>query len=660
MLIAPLLPGILAGSFAPISYAGARGGEDFLTAEERSWLAEHPHITLAPERSYPPFVFLDADDQVKGISLDYVRLLESKLGVRLQLTESMRLPAILDRARRGEVDVVTSLMQTPKRGEFLLFTKPYITVPAVVVVRNGYEGPSALGEMGGSRIAVGSGYAVQSYLETSCQSIRLVPVDDDGAGLRMASFGEVDAVVADLASASYLIERLKITNLRVAGDVGFNYELSLGSRKDWPILNRILDKGIAEINRSEQRAIYDRWVTLDHSRFPTRAFGIGLALLLGVMAFITACVTLWNRSLQIKVSQRTRALDEELAERRKIQESLHSKEATLLGILEATKESIWQFSPEGVVLMANETALERYGKPSGEVIGKSVEDLFSAELAQSRLAHLKDAVETGRPVEFRDQRGGLLFLHSYYPVLDGDGQVSSVAAFGRDITERKRAEDALRDSLAEKTALLKEVHHRVKNNLQIVASLLNLQIHRSASQSVVSILLDTRNRVKSMALLHEKLYGSGNLAHVNVASYMRDLCHQLLFSFGHTANRVAVEQRVASVGLPLEQAVPCGLIVNELVSNALKHAFPGDRAGRVVVGLDVAEDRRLVLTVQDDGIGLPPDFDPETTSTLGLQIVSRLATQLEGQFEVGLPDGAGTLFRVPFPRPENSGLGEES
>jgi two-component sensor histidine kinase len=237
-----------------------------------------------------------------------------------------------------------------------------------------------------------------------------------------------------------------------------------------------------------------------------------------------------------------------------------------------------------------------------------------------------------------------------------------VGMFGisRDITERKRAEEALRDSLDEKVALLKEVHHRVKNNLQIVASLLSLQASRSANQDVVDVLHDTRNRVRSMALLHEVLYRSGNLARINFAAYVRELCVQLLRSSGSAAARVKVESRVAPIGLALEQAVPCGLIISELISNSLKHGFPGDRGGRVVVELQTDDGGRVVLWVRDDGVGLPPVFDPAGASTLGLKLVSSLAGQLGGQLEVGRPREGGAAFSVIFPVPKDTAVGGES
>lgn len=474
----------------------------------------------------------------------------------------------------------------------------------------------------------------------------------------------------------------------------------------------------------------------------------------------------------------------DVTDRKLAEDTLRNKEATLRGILNATNESIWQFSPDGFVLMANETALQRSGEPAGEIIGRHINDIIPKELAQSRLARLRDAVESRLPTEFEDQNSGILFHHILYPVLDSEGFVTSVAAFSRDITrrklaqetlkssaerlrlalnaakagiwewdlktnrnfwsdelwelyglephscepsyenwrrrihpadreraeqivkeaaqngtelhaewrvqgpdseerwllslgrpicddhgqsmryigivmditERKRAEIKLNESLQEKVALLKEVHHRVKNNLQIVASLLSMQAKRASNREAVDVLSDTRNRVRSMALLHEVLYRSGNLAHINFAVYVRDLLVHLLPSFGAISARVKVESNVAPVGLALEQALPCGLIINELVSNSLKHGFPEEHYGSVKVTLQPGEDQQLVLSVRDDGVGMPVGFDFAGTPTLGLKLVSNLTGQLGGQLTVEDPHPGGAAFTVVFPIPRDAVL----
>lgn len=232
--------------------------------------------------------------------------------------------------------------------------------------------------------------------------------------------------------------------------------------------------------------------------------------------------------------------------------------------------------------------------------------------------------------------------------LEFDAQGAPLRCVGtvQDITERKRAEIALRVALEEKTALLKEVHHRVKNNLQIVTSLLNLQAGQIQNPIALAALQDTQGRIRSMALLHESLYHDSRGGRVDGAAYLSHLCAHLRDAFGLAARRVRLHHDLAPVQLGLDQAVPCGLIVNELVSNACKHAFPGERGGEIWVELRAESADRLELVVIDDGAGLPPGLDWRRSDTLGLHLVAGLAQQLGATVEAQAT--AGTRFRLTF------------
>jgi PAS domain S-box-containing protein len=251
-------------------------------------------------------------------------------------------------------------------------------------------------------------------------------------------------------------------------------------------------------------------------------------------------------------------------------------------------------------------------------------------------------------VEYRIVRpsGEVRFVHSQGDVTRDDvGRPRRIFGTIQDVTERKRAEEALRASLREKEALLKEVHHRVKNNLQLIISLLSLQAARVGDGSVRSVLADSCDRVRSLALVHENLYRAGQFAGVSLARQVQSLCAQLLRSYGDGA-RIGLETRVADVSLDLDRAVPLVLITNELVSNALKHAFPGARSGRVLVELRALVPGRYALIVADDGVGLPAEFDLRNLGSLGLQLVSDLADQLHGT--VSFHRDSGTTVTITF------------
>ncbi len=315
---------------------------------------------------------------------------------------------------------------------------------------------------------------------------------------------------------------------------------------------------------------------------------------------------------------------------------------------------------DGQILEANSAAVNAYGYSREELLAMTIHKLRAIDEPGLTAEQMAEADEHGilfETVHRRNDGSELpVEVSSRGATIHGARTLISVI---RDITERKRSEMELHKSLEEKVALLKEVHHRVKNNLQIVVSLLGLQSYCTGNPEALEILKDTRNRVRTMALLHETLYRSGNLAHISFAAFIDDLCRQIVASFGRSSQRIRVETRVEAIGLPLDQAVPCGLIVNELVSNALKHAFPGDRSGSVMVRLERIGGEMLLLRVSDDGAGIPPHINPENASTLGLQLVSDLANQLCGSVTLDKPFEGGAIFSVVFPFHEHAQRGRQ-
>ncbi len=212
---------------------------------------------------------------------------------------------------------------------------------------------------------------------------------------------------------------------------------------------------------------------------------------------------------------------------------------------------------------------------------------------------------------------------------------------------QQQIEAELRLSLNEKETLLKEIHHRVKNNLQIISSLLYLQSRKITDQAILDMFQDGQNRVKSMALVHEKLYQAQDLANVDFADYLRNLARYLFRSYRVARQDIALKVNVEQLSLSVDMAIPCGLIVNELLSNALKHAFPKRQAGEVTVELR-QEQQRIVLIIRDNGVGFPPDLNFKRTTSLGLQLVNNLVRQLNGTIDLHYENGS--VFHMAFPQ----------
>lgn len=225
------------------------------------------------------------------------------------------------------------------------------------------------------------------------------------------------------------------------------------------------------------------------------------------------------------------------------------------------------------------------------------------------------------------------------------------------ILDRSRAETSVQSSLAEKEVLLKEIHHRVKNNLQIISSLLDLQSHHTQDLLATEMFHECQTRVQSMALVHERLYRSHDLARVDFAGYIESLTDHLFQSYSVDHGKVALTLNVAKeVRLPIDIAIPCGLLINELVSNCLKHAFPGMEHAAIRIDFLLIPEDRLLLTVADNGVGLPEGQDMETAQTFGLQLVSMLVKQLNGR--MGISRAGGTSFNMLFPLNRPSSFGE--
>ncbi len=227
-----------------------------------------------------------------------------------------------------------------------------------------------------------------------------------------------------------------------------------------------------------------------------------------------------------------------------------------------------------------------------------------------------------------------------------EGKRLGVIGIALDVTERKRAEEQVKASLKEKEALIKEMSHRVTNNLQVISSLLNLQAGYITDEPARRVFMESQNRLKALALIHDKLYQSEDLTSIDFSGYIRNLIVHLFRAYKVNAHAITLQLDLDPVALDVDRAVPCGLIINELVSNALKYAFPNGKTGEVRIDLHGDDERRLILAVGDNGIGFPTGIDFRKTASLGMQLVNTLTDQIEGT--ITLERNCGTTFKIVF------------
>jgi PAS domain S-box-containing protein len=352
--------------------------------------------------------------------------------------------------------------------------------------------------------------------------------------------------------------------------------------------------------------------------------------------------------------RRRSGLVKEIDERRKDQETIHKQLAQLTAIYDTAPIGLCCLDTDMRYLSINHRLAEMNGRSVEDHIGRTIGDLLP-ELFPILDPVLQSVIATGQPALNIEIHGRTMsaharerdFLASYYPLRNTESQVVGINVVVEDITEQKAAHAAILTSLREKAVLLKELHHRTKNNLQIISSLLSLQSAALATKQPDDMFKDIQGRIHSMALIHEQLYQSGSFSDINTDQYVKALITNITRSFG--VSNVSFVISTHGVLWNPDIAMNCGLILNELLTNAFKYAFPAGE-GKICVNIN-REQHRCIIVVQDDGIGLPEGFRLEKATSLGLQLVTTLAKQLGGTIEFLRENG--TKFTIEFPVPSS-------
>lgn len=331
--------------------------------------------------------------------------------------------------------------------------------------------------------------------------------------------------------------------------------------------------------------------------------------------------------------------------------ALRASEAMLRLIADNLPAMIGYWDRDQRNRFANADYRRWFGKSPEEIHGRHIQELLGTELYAKNKPYI-DAALAGRRQDFDRSIPGPdgVLRHSqasYIPDVH-TGTVEGFFVLVTDVTERVRSEQALAQALRDKEVLLREVYHRVKNNLQVVQSLLNLQARAMPEPGAQAALQEMSHRVRAMVLVHEQLHRSESLSEVDLQRYVADLVQQLVLGSGHRADEIAVHISVAPLAVGVDSAVPLGLLLSELVSNALKHAFADGRHGEMAVSIAPEPDGRGVrIGVSDNGCGLPPDFDLGATRSMGLQLAAALAGQLGGELQFRSEGGTTAWVVVP-------------
>jgi PAS domain S-box-containing protein len=685
------------------SSVAAWGQSLSLAPEERAWLDEHPVIRVGCDPSFPPIEYFDDAGQHRGIAADYLALLGERLGIRFEVKRFGAWSEAVEAAREREIDMWSEAVATPQREEYMRFTAPYIRVPCVILTTTGGGESLTLEGLRGKRVAVVEGYWWFDVLSEDHPEIELVSTPDIPAALQMTSFKIVDAMVTDLATTSHFIEKLGLSNLRVAGQTSYSMDLAMAVRSDWPEFHGLLEKALADIPKVTRDEIWRRWVLLERrALFQRREFWTAVIVTASTAALLAVLVLVWIRILRRQVAQRTAELHEELERRheaeRELREhrdhldelvQLRTAELTTINELALKLSRAVEQSPATVVITdatgsieyVNPKFTEITGYTDQEAYGQNPRVLKSGEHPPEFYKELWDTISSGHEWrgEFCNRRkDGQLYWEaaSISPVRNDAGKITHYVAVKEDVTARKQAEQELREARAAadaanraKSAFLANMSHEIRTPMNGIIGMTDLALDTELTPEQRDYLNTVKTSADALLTLINDILDfskieAGKLELDPIDFALRDSLADMLNALANRAHSKGLE--LAYEVLPEVRDALIGdvyrlrqVIVN-LVGNAIKFTSSGEILVRVEQDERTDERVTLHVSVSDTGIGIPASklesiftpFEQADTSTtrkyggtgLGLAISVQLVELMGGRIWAESEEGKGTTF----------------
>ena len=334
---------------------------------------------------------------------------------------------------------------------------------------------------------------------------------------------------------------------------------------------------------------------------------------------------------------------------------VNSQTGRITAIFDSSQHYIWTIDRKGKLTSFNQNYLQLieglyHTKPNVGIElnrGLLANDLNYNQTLNHHYQKAFGGNATSFEIEVNYQNKGNIFLEIYLNPIYNKSKVVEVSGIAHNITDKKLVQQKMELSLKEKEILLREVHHRVKNNMQVISSILNLQSFYVKDQYSLSLLKESQNRISTMAYIHESLYQNNSFSSVNFAEYMKRLIRNIIASYSFNAENIELKQQIEEIALSLDVAIPLGLIINELITNSIKHAFPDNTRGLIIINLKT-ENNYVFLSLLDNGKGLPDGFSIEKSQSLGLQLVSTLMEQIGANYTLKTSKNKGTEFKISF------------
>jgi PAS domain S-box-containing protein len=632
-----------------------------LNASEKSWI-EKGHTVRVRIGTAPPFMVL-ADGKIQGIAIEYLTHIFNRNGIKFKyvMESEATWPAALKYIEQHEVvDMVPTAKITEERKKHMIFTEEYIVAPWVIFTRStSPDFISSIEDLNGKTVSVEEGFVIHEKLKTQYPKIKLkvIPSSENyfEIPIRDLSTGLVDAYIGNLLTTTYMIQTRNYTNIKVAAPTPFgNHNQAMAMRDDWPELAQIINKTLDAMTPEEHAGIRNKWLSMRYEYglnwMDILKWGIGICIIV-FLIFLT--ILIWNKRLA-----------REVKERKTSEAKLIRSEDRFSKAFTAMPDAITiSRLGDGKIIDINDAYETMFGRSRKDVLGHTSIEIglwpdpdIRKEIADKTAG---DGFLRDYECQFVHSSGRLVDVSMSIELLKIENR-PHIISITRDITEHKKIEKQIKDSLKEKETLLYEIHHRVKNNLAVVSSLLGLQAMHLEDQNLKDILTDSQNRIHAMATIHETLHQSDNLSSIDMKKYLLNLALNIFKNYT-IEGRVKLNIEAENILMGSKQATPVGMLINELISNSLKYGFPDNQNGKINVSLrNVSKDGetegktdektdadQIKLIYTDDGIGIPDTVDWEQAESLGLQLVKTIAEdQLDGTIQ--LESTNGTCFIINF------------
>ncbi|OQY07122.1 MAG: hypothetical protein B6I22_03830 [Desulfobacteraceae bacterium 4572_123] len=654
--------------------------------EERDWLAAHPVIIAAPDPDFPPVEYYDEKGLYQGIAADYIALIEKRLKIQFKIVHLKNWDEVLEKALTREIDMVTAATPTPQREKYLRFTSSFIELPAAIIVRQNVRKNLAMNDLRGMKVTTVYRYAGHDYISNMYPDMALDLVPDVQTGLRKVSFGMVDAMVANIATASYNIEKEKITNLRIAGESGFVYRLAFAPCKGNWELNNILEKGMALITPEEKQKIYRKWISLQQdSLLKNRKFWISIGGGLATVLLFTGGILAWNISLRHRVEEKTAALKQKVIEHQIAEKTIEESKTRYSQIIDNTRNGVAVLKAvdggEDFIFLDFNKSGETIDKLKRDaVIGRSILKVFPALKTFGLFEVLQGVWRTGRPVRhpvslYRDNR-----ISVWRDTFVFKLPCSEIVMIYSDETELKtlQAETMRANHLASIGELAAGVAHEINNPANSVINLAQILINECAAESlerdVAGRIVREGNRIADIvgSLLAFARDRKGRKNPITVRRVMTETL---------ALTQAQIQKDGVDLKIDVAEDLPCFIghlqqmqqVFLNVINNAryaLNRKYPGGHENKIleILAEMVINDGRawIRVTFADRGIGIPGDIienvmDPFFTTKpagvgtgLGLSIGHGIVSDHGGKLRIESNDGEYTRIIIDLPAGEKN------